>query len=180
MSQWVLLSFKLKWIRFFGTFQGDMEGSQGRLLYINDNCSDIWRIKQESSWDDWKEGSSDKNVNFNLDQVKQVGRCGHYQVFSEFNKSFLVRAEWWKPEYVCVCACTRAQSFQLCPTFCHPMNCSPPGSSVHGIFQVKILEWVTLPSSRESSQPRDQIWVSCIAGRFSTAEPLVKPRNQNR
>ena len=104
----------------------------------------------------------------------------YIEVFSEFNKSFLVRAEWWKPEYACVCACVHAQSFQLCPTFCDPMDCSPPDSSVHGIFQVKILEWVTLPSSRESSQPRDQIQVSCIAGRFSTAEPLVKPRNQDR
>ena len=92
MSQWVLLSFKLKWIKFSGTFQGDMEGSQGRLLYINDHCSDIWRIKQESAWDDWKEGSSDNNVNFN--QVKQVGKMFvgiiYIEIFSEFNRAF-----WW-------------------------------------------------------------------------------------
>ena len=39
--------------------------------------------------------------------------------------------------------------------FCDPMDCSPPGSSVHGILQARILEWVTMPSSRESSEPRE-------------------------
>ena len=44
---------------------------------------------------------------------------------------------------------------QSCPTLCDPMDCSLPGSSVHGIPQAIILEWITMPSSRESSQPRD-------------------------
>ena len=48
------------------------------------------------------------------------------------------------------------------------------GSSVHGILQGRILEWVAVPSSRGSSQPRDQTQVSCIAGRFFTAG--VQPR----
>ena len=56
----------------------------------------------------------------------------------------------------------------LCPTLCDPMDCSLPGSSVHGILQARILEWVAMPSSRASSQPRDQTQVSHIAGRFST------------
>ena len=47
------------------------------------------------------------------------------------------------------------------------MNCSPPGSSVHGIFQARILEWVAISFSRGSSQPRDRTRVSCTAGRFS-------------
>ena len=46
--------------------------------------------------------------------------------------------------------------------------CSLPGSSVHGISQARILEWVALPFSRGSSRPRDWTWVSCIAGRFFT------------
>ena len=54
---------------------------------------------------------------------------------------------------------------QSCPTLCDPMNCSPPGSSVHGIFQARILEWVAISFFRGSSQPRDQTQVSCIAGR---------------
>ena len=55
------------------------------------------------------------------------------------------------------------------------MDHSPPGSSVHGILQVKILEWVAMPSSQGSSRPRDQTLVFCIAGRFFTAEPPGKP-----
>ena len=49
---------------------------------------------------------------------------------------------------------------QSCPTLCNPVYCSPPGSSVRGILQVRILEWVAIPFSRESSQPRDQTRVS--------------------
>ena len=47
-----------------------------------------------------------------------------------------------------------------------PMGCSLLGSSVHGILQARILEWVAIPFSRGSSWPRDWTWVSCIAGRF--------------
>ena len=53
-----------------------------------------------------------------------------------------------------------------CPTLCDPMDWSPPGSSVHGILQARIQEWVAIPFSRGSFWPRDQIQVSCIAGRF--------------
>ena len=59
--------------------------------------------------------------------------------------------------------CLVTQSF---PALCNPMECSPPGSSVHGILQARILEWVTMPSSRGSSQPRDQAHVSHVAGGF--------------
>ena len=51
----------------------------------------------------------------------------------------------------------------LCPTLCDPMNCSLPGSSVHGILQARRLEWVAIPFSRGSSQPNDGTQVSCIA-----------------
>ena len=47
----------------------------------------------------------------------------------------------------------RAKSLQSCPTLCDPMDCSPPGSSVHGILQARILEWVTMPSSKGPSHP---------------------------
>ena len=52
---------------------------------------------------------------------------------------------------------------QLCPTLCDPMDCSPSGSSVHGISQARILEWVDISSSRGSSQPRDQTHISYIS-----------------
>ena len=48
-----------------------------------------------------------------------------------------------------------AKSLQSCPTLCDSMNCGPPGSSVHGILQARILELVAMPSSRRSSPPRD-------------------------
>ena len=57
---------------------------------------------------------------------------------------------------------------QFCLTLRDPMEYSPPGSSVHGILQARILEWVTIPFSRRSSQPRDYTQVSCIEGGFFT------------
>ena len=54
---------------------------------------------------------------------------------------------------------------QSCPTLCDPVDCSLPGSSIHGILQARILEWVTISFSRGSSQPRNRTGVSCIGGR---------------
>ena len=64
---------------------------------------------------------------------------------------------------------------QSSPTLCNPRDCSPPSSSVHGIFQARILEWVTISYSRGSSQPRDQSRVSCTAAGFFTTKPPGKP-----
>ena len=57
---------------------------------------------------------------------------------------------------------------QSCLTLCHPMDCSPPDSSVHGILQARILECFAIPFSRRSSRPRDWTQASLIAGRFFT------------
>ena len=58
---------------------------------------------------------------------------------------------------LCPVCMLRAQSFQSCPTLCSPMHCSPPGPSVHGILQARILAWVAMPSSRGSSRPRSNL-----------------------
>ena len=61
--------------------------------------------------------------------------------------------------------CLSAKSLQFCPTVCNPMSYSPPGSSVHGILQIRILEWVVISFLRGSSRPRDQTpvsYFSCI------------------
>ena len=58
---------------------------------------------------------------------------------------------------------------ELCPTLCDPIDFRPPGSSVHGILQARILERVAIPFSRGSSQPRHQTSVSFIAGIFFTS-----------
>ena len=69
------------------------------------------------------------------------------------------------------CCCLVIKS---CPTFLWPhpaMYCSSPGSSVHGISQARILEWVTISYSKGSFWPRDQKHISCLTGRFFTIEP---------
>ena len=74
--------------------------------------------------------------------------------------------------------CMCAQLLQSCLTLCNLMDCSPPGSSVHGILQARILEWVAMPSSRGSSPTGDQTCISYsfyTTGRFFTAELLRKP-----
>ena len=58
--------------------------------------------------------------------------------------------------------------YQLCPTLCDPMDCSLPDCFVHGILQARVLEWIAIPFSGGSFQPRDQTWVSHIVGRFFT------------
>ena len=72
---------------------------------------------------------------------------------------------------------TWSEVTQSCPTLCDPMDCSLPGSSVHGIFEARTLEWVAISFSRGSSRPRDWTWVSRIVGRlftvWATREALV-------
>ena len=81
------------------------------------------------------------------------------------------------------CPCVRAKWLQSCLILWDPMDCNPPGSSVHGILQARILEWVAMPSPRGSSRPKDPTWVSyvfCI-GRWvlyhphHLGSPLVSP-----
>jgi len=76
-------------------------------------------------------------------------------------------------------ACVRAKSLQSCLTLCNTMDCSLPGSSVHGTLQARIMEWVAVPFSRGPSQPRDQTRISRLlhwkAGslpRASLGQPL--------
>ena len=72
-------------------------------------------------------------------------------------------ATWTQPEMIML-----SKASQSCPTLCDPVDCSQPGSSIHGIFQVRILEWVAIPCSRGSSWPRDRTQVSGIAGKLFT------------
>ena len=67
---------------------------------------------------------------------------------------------------------------KLSQTLCIPMDCSLPGSSIHGILQARVLEWIAIPFSRGSSTSRDRTQVFCIAGKFFTAESPRKPRKE--
>ena len=74
--------------------------------------------------------------------------------------------------------CCAVLSHSVMSNSCNPMNCSPPGSSVHGgILQTRILEWVVMPSSRGSSQPRDWTQVSALQADPLLSEPTGKPKN---
>ena len=66
---------------------------------------------------------------------------------------------WWFYEYMKVKM--KVLVAQSCVALCNPMDCSPPASTVYGILQGRILEWVAMPSSRGSSWPRYQTWISC-------------------
>ena len=78
-------------------------------------------------------------------------------------------------------SCVRAMLLQPCLTLCDIMDCSPPGSSVHGILQARKLEWVAMPSSRESSWPKDRTWVLSFkfpalqGGFFTTTATWLSP-----
>ena len=84
-----------------------------------------------------------------------------------------------KETLTCVCAYCVTQS---CLTLCNPTACSPPGSSVRGILQARVLEWVAMPSSRGSSRPRYQTQVSCvpcIGGGLFTTSNTGKPQSSH-
>ena len=84
----------------------------------------------------------------------------------------------FKCSYILFMCCMRAKSLQSCLALWNPVNCSPSGSSVHGILQARIPKWVAMPSFKGSSWHRNWTHVfcsSCISGRFSTAERPWKP-----
>ena len=88
----------------------------------------------------------------------------HDFILDGFINLYVVVASVIYREHICVCieylrACCVAS---VVSTLCNPMDYSPAGFSVHGILQARLLEWVAMPSSRRSSQPRDQTHVSCI------------------
>ena len=82
--------------------------------------------------------------------------------------------------FVCVYVCVCVLVAQLHLTLCDPMDYSLPGASVHGILQARIPEWVAMPSSRGSSQPRDRTHVSCVSalagGFFATSATWEAPK----
>ena len=94
-----------------------------------------------------------------------------YKKLFLYNHKYILRKEFELGVDPLCCA----QLFQLCPTLCDPIDCSPPGSSVPEIFPARILGWVAMPSSRGSSLPRDWTWISWVAGGLFTAETLGNP-----
>ena len=86
---------------------------------------------------------------------------------------WLLILPWAYSRYTDACMC--AKLLHLCWTLRDAMDCSLPDSSVHGILQARIVEWVAIPFSRRSSWLRDQTQVSCFAGRFFTIRAREAP-----
>ena len=114
--------------------------------------------------------SCKKETKFPTDKKRQVPELSwkylwiYKWVVRIFTRAWSVNSKTIKQSrYDCVFWVT-----QWCLTLCNPIDCSPPGSSSHGFLQARILEWVAIPFSRGSSQPRDRASVSCIAGEFFT------------
>ena len=124
----------------------------------------------------YSKNQSIKNIFYNIEDI-----CHHSQLFNQFCiititgcctklkgqldlSSLKVKVK------------SESEVAQSCPTLCDPMDSSPPGSSVHGILQARILEWVAISFSRGSSRPRDRTQASHIAGRhfnlWATREAL--------
>ena len=109
--------------------------------------------------------------------IGKVKKCSSFWINS---KGIQVYLNYWKNSsnnssvipffYPSLGICQSELVAQLGPTLCNRMDHSPPGSSVHGTLQARILEWVAIPFSRGSSWLRDQTWVFRSAGRFFTTE----------
>ena len=80
--------------------------------------------------------------------------------------------------YTLLCMCVYLV-IQSCPTLCDPVDCAP-GSFIHGILQVRILEWVAISFSRGSTQPRDRTLASCIASKFFTVRGTREASNTHK
>ena len=106
--------------------------------------------------------SSDALFSFCPQSFPASGTFPMSQLFVADDQNTGTSASTWKLCEVCVLV---AQSY---PTLCDPMYWRPPGSSVHGILQTRILEWVAIFFSRGSSWSKDQTQVSCVAGGFFT------------
>ena len=99
--------------------------------------------------------------------LSNVTRCGCIHIVQGGMHSLILLQI-----HLCGCIpcwdCVHAESLQLCPILCDPMDHSPPGPSVHGTLQAWTLGWVAMPSSRWSSQPKEQTrvsYISCIGRR---------------
>ena len=113
-----------------------------------------------------------ENLAEDLNEHPREEKKNYHQVCA---KLFIFMGNQWKKKE------SESEVTQSCLVLCDPMDCSPPGSSVHGILQARTLQWVAMPSSQGSSRPRDWTPVSCIAGEFLTAlatrEALGKQEN---
>ena len=162
------LCVKLLYIHSFDAKRISVPASN--LLLVKSPYSTVW-LEVTDLWDSWlmeKKLQLIFLVKLGLDKIQETSGVGVGKSFKathgtdfwwEMNMQWLLSVVLNKNRYS-----VHARSVaQLCLTHCDPMACSPPGSSVHGMIQARILEWVAIFSSRGSSQPRDRTHVSCVS-----------------
>ena len=110
----------------------------------------------------------------NLDYITTEIRVFHLKFLVALYIILTLDGHCWLVSEVSKCSVA-----QLCLTVCASMDCSPPGSSVHGILQVRILKWVAIPFSSGSFQPRDQTQVSCPGLLSCRQIPVEAPVKSN-
>ena len=148
MKRWLNRKDPWGWERLKAGGEGDDKGWDGWIASLTQRT---WVWVNSRSW--WWTGRP------GVLQSMGSQRVGHDWV-TELNSPWEILLVMWV-QVLCLVA-------QLYPTLWDSMDCSPPGSSVHGILQARILEWVAIPSCRGYSQPRDWTQVSHIADRFLT------------
>ena len=122
--------------------------------------AEYWRIKAFELWC-W----------IRLLRVPWTARRSNQSILKEINPKYLLEGQMLKLKLQYFGHRIWRAHWQVvpsCPNLCDPMDCSLPGSSVHGIFQARVLEWVAISFSRGSSWPRDRTRISHIVGRCFT------------
>ena len=126
-----------------------------------ENC---WNLLPKSHFPQTSESSSISSINFADFTLKNVSFLEllldsqqNWAESTEISYTSVVNFSFFYPIFV------HAKSLQLCPTLCDPMDCNLPGSSVHGILQARILEWVAISFSGGSSQSRDGTCIPYIS-----------------
>ena len=118
------------------------------------------RERQRTRWLDSISDSTDMNLSKLHEMAKWTEKAGMLQVMGSQTVGHSLATTTTSSSSSIVLVA------KSCPTLCDPMDCSPPGSYVHGILQARILEWVAIPFPRGSFQPRNRTCVSCIASRW--------------
>ena len=123
---------------------------------------------RSASWMKWGSILNLWENNFELRYLTKAVFQYESQVKKSFRDTRVPCYPFWMIIWASACSNRESESeaAQSCQTLCDPVDCSPPGSSIHGILQARILVWVAISFSRGSSPPRDWTQVSHIAGRW--------------
>ena len=155
--EWVAISFSRgsSWLRD----RTQVSCFAGRRFTLWATREENWTKDAHTMWA--TQARIDEDIQNEIRELKTAIKWVGDQLI-DVQKQVILRCDWNSIQFWVESESEVAQS---CPTLCDPMDCSPPGSSVHGIFQARILEWAAISFSRGSSQPRDWTQVSRITGR---------------